>query len=257
MIGASALEGVRILDFSRAVAGPTGTLLLGDMGAEIINIEEVPSEEPSGSPVEEVVPDEQIAHFWGLNRNKKGVCIDMKNESGKAVCYDLVSKVDVVFDNFRPGVLQRLGIDYETSRGQTLRELSLSKEAVVKGFQVYRDGESKLVGSMALTGMIIVFSSLIIVSFLISLLRHLHIFDRRASDSTKVKSADSMVGTITTTGDMSQHAIAAVVAAIFLHEEEVATENKLLLTWKRASTNLWKASRAMPNDTFYNAKRGR
>jgi hypothetical protein len=55
---------------------------------------------------------------------------------------------------------------------------------------------------------------------------------------------------------MSDYALAAVVAAIFLHEEEVEEENKLLLTWKRASTNMWKASRSMSNDIFFNAQGG-
>lgn len=110
------LSGIRVLDFSRAVAGAYSSMLLGDLGAEVIKIEKVPEDEPPTLDPKSDDPDnwEGIPHFWALNRNKKGMCLDMKSEAGKQVLYELVPVSDIVFDNFRPRVLPDLGIDYET-----------------------------------------------------------------------------------------------------------------------------------------------
>jgi len=106
------LSGVRVVDLSRAIAGPTGTMVLGDQGAEIIKIEP-----PEGDGSRNVAgPDHkgQSFYFMSFNRNKKSVILDLGIESGKQAFYDLVKVSDVVYDNFRPGVLERLGADYET-----------------------------------------------------------------------------------------------------------------------------------------------
>jgi crotonobetainyl-CoA:carnitine CoA-transferase CaiB-like acyl-CoA transferase len=109
------LEGVRILDLSQMLSGPYTTMVLGDMGAEIIKIEE-----PGEGDRTRTMPHH---HFGGLsgyyisiNRNKKSVTLDLKVPEAREVFYDLVRKSDVVFDNFRPGVLERLKIDFETLR---------------------------------------------------------------------------------------------------------------------------------------------
>lgn len=109
-----ALSGIRVLDFTRAVAGAFGSLVLSDMGAEMNKIESVPRADLPTFDAEEIQPTENIAHFWGLNRGKKGICLDMKKPRAREVFYDLVKKSDVVFDNFRPDVPERLGIDYDT-----------------------------------------------------------------------------------------------------------------------------------------------
>jgi hypothetical protein len=150
-----------------------------------------------------------------------------------------------------------LGKDLDTQALSTLSELGVTKADAKKALAEYRKGELSLVRNIAETGMLIVFVSLIVVAVLIGLLRHLHIFDKKGNTPRQGKrSVRSIVGTISSSGDMSDYALAAVVAAIFLHEEEVEEEKKLLLTWKRASTNMWKASRSMPNDTFFNAQGG-
>ena len=150
-----------------------------------------------------------------------------------------------------------LGKDLDTQASSTLAELGVTKADAKKALAEYRKGELSFVRNIAETGMLIVFASLIVVAVLIGLLRHLHIFDKKRNTPGQGKSSvRSIVGTISSSGDMSNYALAAVVAAIFLHEEEVEEENKLLLTWKRASTNMWKASKSMPNDTFYNAQGG-
>jgi CoA:oxalate CoA-transferase len=106
------LEGVAVLDLSMFIAGPFGTMLLADLGAEVIKIEP-----PSGDPVRKNNIGPQIrgenAQFHSYNRNKKSVVLDLKNEFGLGVFDELVRTADVVFDNFRPGVLVRLKLDHE------------------------------------------------------------------------------------------------------------------------------------------------
>ena len=116
--GRGPLVGVRILDFTRVAAGPYGSLTLADLGAEVILIE-APAGAVSLSTRD--APDTvhtykgESIQFTALNRNKKSICLDLRSQKGKEVFYDLVRKSDVVFDNFRPGVMGRLGINYETS----------------------------------------------------------------------------------------------------------------------------------------------
>jgi formyl-CoA transferase len=107
------LDGVRILDLSQMLSGPYSTLILGDMGAEIIKIEE-----PGEGDRTRTMPHHHFgglsAYYISVNRNKKSVTLDLKVPEAREVFYDMVRKADVVFDNFRPGVLERLKIDYET-----------------------------------------------------------------------------------------------------------------------------------------------
>ncbi len=105
------LNGVTILDLSMFIAGPFGTMLLADLGAEVIKIEP-----PGGDPVRSNKIGAQVrgenAQFHSYNRNKRSLVLDLKAEDGLAVFDDLVRGADVVFDNFRPGVLARLKVDH-------------------------------------------------------------------------------------------------------------------------------------------------
>jgi len=107
------LEGIRILDLSRALAGPYGTLLLGDLGAEIIKIE-MPGGGDDTRKNTIVNVNGVSAYFISINRNKKSMVLDLRKEKGRELFYELVKKSDVVYDNFRPGVVERLKIDYNT-----------------------------------------------------------------------------------------------------------------------------------------------
>jgi hypothetical protein len=148
-----------------------------------------------------------------------------------------------------------LGAEFATEGLQSLSALGITRRDAKKAVEEYRSGELGFVRNIAEVGMLIVFVSLVVVAVLIGLLRHLHIFERKGNGpEPETRSVRSIAGTIRSSGDMSDFALAAVVAAIFLHEEEVEEENKLLLTWKRAATNLWKASKSMPNDTFFNSQ---
>jgi crotonobetainyl-CoA:carnitine CoA-transferase CaiB-like acyl-CoA transferase len=105
-----ALEGVRVLEFSEAIAGPLAGMLLGDMGADIIKVE--PPGGESGRHVVQSAADSR--GFLALNRNKRDLSIDLKSEEGQAIIHRLVPTVDVVLVNFRPETATALRIDYET-----------------------------------------------------------------------------------------------------------------------------------------------
>jgi CoA:oxalate CoA-transferase len=123
----SFLNGFRVLDFGQAIAGTYATQLLGEMGADIIKIESVPRSEPvTLDSYGDVAINQLMCNHWAHNRNKRGICLDMKNPKGKEVFYDLVKCSDVVFDNFRPHVLKNLGIDYGTIKKINPRIISCS-----------------------------------------------------------------------------------------------------------------------------------
>ncbi|HEY1701547.1 MAG TPA: CoA transferase [Trebonia sp.] len=112
-LSGTALKGLRVIDFSRVVAGPYSTMLLGDMGAEVIKIERPGKGDDSrnwGPPFR----GEVSTYFLGLNRNKQSVAIDLSTERGAEIARRLVADADVVVESFRPGVMKRLGLDYDT-----------------------------------------------------------------------------------------------------------------------------------------------
>jgi len=112
------LRGLLVLEFcGDEPSGTLGTQILSDLGATVIKVERPPQAEPQPTPEPEdgkVRPD--IAYMFGLNRNKRSLCLDLKSERGVAVVRDLVRIADVVYDNYKPGVMQRLGLDAESLR---------------------------------------------------------------------------------------------------------------------------------------------
>lgn len=107
------LEGVRVLDLSRVLTGPFCSMILGDMGAEIVKIE-IPK---TGDDTRQWGPPfihGESAYFLSVNRNKKSVTLDLSNEKGREILYALAEKCDVLLENFRPGVTQKLQVDYPT-----------------------------------------------------------------------------------------------------------------------------------------------
>ena len=105
-------DGVRVLDLSRMLAGPYGSMLLADMGAEVIKIEDPDGGDPMRVMGPPFLPDGESAYFLAINRNKKSVVIDLTNDAGRDAFLDLVRHADVVWENFRPGVMAKLGCDY-------------------------------------------------------------------------------------------------------------------------------------------------
>ncbi|MDQ8031418.1 CoA transferase [Bordetella genomosp. 1] len=105
------LSGVKVLDLSAYIAGPYGCALLGDMGAEVIKIE--PPEGDNLRKYPSTLASESRA-FLGINRNKRGICLNLKDAAGYEVLTRLVREADVLVHNFRPGVPERLRIDFAT-----------------------------------------------------------------------------------------------------------------------------------------------
>lgn len=106
-----AMTGVRVLDLTRVLAGPFCTMMLADMGAEVIKIE-IPGR---GDDTRSFGPfiNGESAYYINLNRNKKGVTLNLKDPEGKEMFLGLVKKADVVIENFRPGTMEKLGLGYE------------------------------------------------------------------------------------------------------------------------------------------------
>jgi crotonobetainyl-CoA:carnitine CoA-transferase CaiB-like acyl-CoA transferase len=109
------LDDVRVLDLTRLLPGPYGTQLLADMGADVVKIEDT----GAGDYARHTPPVTDRgtgALFDSVNRGKRSVALDLKDEDGREAFYRLVEEADVVFEQFRPGVVERLGVDYETVR---------------------------------------------------------------------------------------------------------------------------------------------
>ncbi len=108
--GGLALEGMRVLDCTQIMAGPFCTLLLADMGADVIKIERP----EGGDDIRHTGPfiDGWSAPFLGVNRNKRSVALDLRSDAGREVFKRLLSSADVMVQNFRPGTLQRMGLSF-------------------------------------------------------------------------------------------------------------------------------------------------
>ena len=108
------LKGVRVLDFTQFLAGPYCTQYLADMGAEVIKVENL---RQKGDFCRGANPKEKVGgmsmYFGNVNRNKKGVALDLKSEGGKKLFAELIKSADVLMENMRPGVMAKLGFGYE------------------------------------------------------------------------------------------------------------------------------------------------
>ncbi|MCC8026935.1 MAG: CoA transferase [Clostridium sp.] len=105
------LDGIKVLDLSRVLAGPYCGMMLADMGADVIKIE-LPKKGDDSRGNFPIVNGES-AYFMNLNRNKSGITLNLKSERGKEIFRELVKQSDVVIENYRPGVMERLGLGYE------------------------------------------------------------------------------------------------------------------------------------------------
>lgn len=106
------LKNVRILDFTRVLVGPFATQIMGDLGAEVIKVESPQGDETRTWPP--TLDNGESGYFCGLNRNKKAITLNLKDPRGRAIATQLARTADVVVENFTPGVVKRLGIDYDT-----------------------------------------------------------------------------------------------------------------------------------------------
>lgn len=110
----SILNGYRVLDCSIAMAGPFAALRMGDMGADVIKVEPTTGEWQRHTSAGAAYGNVINTSFLSLNRNKRSLAVNLKDEEGRALLYKLVKTADVFLQNYRPGVAERLGVDYET-----------------------------------------------------------------------------------------------------------------------------------------------
>jgi CoA:oxalate CoA-transferase len=110
-----ALEGIRVIDLTTFMSGPFASMILGDLGAEIIKVEQ-----PDGGDASRHVPPYfhkgESLYYLSLNRNKRSLTVNLATDEGRKIFYELVKKADIVIDNFRPGVLTNLGAGYDRLR---------------------------------------------------------------------------------------------------------------------------------------------
>jgi crotonobetainyl-CoA:carnitine CoA-transferase CaiB-like acyl-CoA transferase len=153
--GRAPLSGIRVIDLTRVLAGPFCAMSLGDMGAEVIKIEEPgKGDDTRGWPP---FVGGEATYFLAVNRNKKSLTLNMKPAEGQAVLRALIAKADVVLENFRPGTMERLGFGYDTLRKDNPRLVYCSisgfgesgPESHRPGYDLIVQGES---GVMDLTG---------------------------------------------------------------------------------------------------------
>ena len=149
------LEGVRILELGQVIAGTYGSQVLSDLGAEVIKVE-TPEGDLGRNP--SVAPYRGLSGlFLTLNRNKQSIVINLKTEAGRKIFYDLVKISDVVVDNFRPGVLERLQVDYATLSALNPRIIQCSvtgfgTEGAYKNYPAFDIIIQAISGHMAITG---------------------------------------------------------------------------------------------------------
>ncbi|MCY3723824.1 MAG: CaiB/BaiF CoA-transferase family protein [Candidatus Poribacteria bacterium] len=113
---AGPLDGMKVLDLTRVLAGPYATMLLGDLGAEVLKIEQP----GTGDESRNFGPFKNgfSLYFMSVNRGKQSVTLNLKTERGHAIFKQLLKQTDILVENFRPGTMQKLGLDYDTLKGE-------------------------------------------------------------------------------------------------------------------------------------------
>lgn len=150
------LAGIRVLDLTRALAGPYCTMMLGDMGAEVIKVESPDGGDDSRAWAPPYIGQES-AYFLSCNRNKKSITLNLRSEVAKKILTDLIKVSDVVVENFRPGVMKKMGFAYETLKAINPKVIfcsisgfgSKGPDASKPGFDLIAQGMS---GFMSFTG---------------------------------------------------------------------------------------------------------
>jgi crotonobetainyl-CoA:carnitine CoA-transferase CaiB-like acyl-CoA transferase len=145
-----ALAGIKILDFSQMMFGPWATQMLADVGAEVIKVEPPAGEWQRRLKIEGNLLGDTSPFFVAMNRNKKFIALDLKLEESRQAMYRLVAECDVVVNNFRPDVMRRLGLDYDTLK--QIRSDIIYCQATgygTSGPYVSRPGQDLLIQSMS------------------------------------------------------------------------------------------------------------
>jgi formyl-CoA transferase/CoA:oxalate CoA-transferase len=114
------LDGIRILDFSHALAGPYCTMILSQYGADVFKIES-PDAGDVGRSWAPPYTGHQASYFLGINAGKRSLAIDLKTPEGLGLCFDMIAKADVLIENMRPGTFDRLGLGYAKASARNPR----------------------------------------------------------------------------------------------------------------------------------------
>lgn len=146
------LDGLVVADLSQLAQGPFATQILGDMGADVIKIEPLKGDWMRRFALRNAYPGGESISFLSFNRNKRSIAVDAKDERGLAVIRDLIAGADIVVENFRPGVMERLGLGYDELSKLNPRVILCSSSGYGQsGPYVSRPGQDLLV--QALTGL--------------------------------------------------------------------------------------------------------
>jgi crotonobetainyl-CoA:carnitine CoA-transferase CaiB-like acyl-CoA transferase len=136
------LTGIRVVEFTHMVMGPTCGMILADLGAEVIKVE------PPGGDKTRNLPGLGIGFFRTFNRNKKSVVLDLHSPQGHASTLDLIGSADVVLENFRPGLMASLGLDYATLAPRFPRLVYVSHKGFLPGPYEHRTALDEVVQMM-------------------------------------------------------------------------------------------------------------
>jgi crotonobetainyl-CoA:carnitine CoA-transferase CaiB-like acyl-CoA transferase len=150
------LTGLKVIDLSHVMAGPTCTMLLADMGADVIKVEKIPSGDDARRMTPPAIAGESAA-FLMMNRNKRGIALDLKTEAGRTVLSRLLQDADVLLENYRRGAMERMGFGYEALHASNPRLIYCSISGFGRtgpyadrgGFDLVAQGMS---GLMSITG---------------------------------------------------------------------------------------------------------
>jgi crotonobetainyl-CoA:carnitine CoA-transferase CaiB-like acyl-CoA transferase len=150
------LAGLKVIDLSHVMAGPTCSMLLADMGADVIKVEKLPGGDDSRRMVPPTISEESAA-FLMMNRNKRGIALDLKSEAGRKVLSRLLQDADVLIENYRRGTMERMGFGYESLHALNPRLIYCSISGFGRtgpyadrgGFDLVTQGMS---GLMSITG---------------------------------------------------------------------------------------------------------
>ncbi len=150
------LEGIKVLDLSRILAGPFCSMILADLGAEVIKVEEPRKGDETRSWGPPFIGKES-AYYLSINRNKKSIAIDLRQDEGREIVYQLARRSDVALENFRPGVAEKLGVDYPSLRAVNPRIIYCSisgfgQEGPYRGLPAYDIILQGMGGLMGITG---------------------------------------------------------------------------------------------------------
>jgi crotonobetainyl-CoA:carnitine CoA-transferase CaiB-like acyl-CoA transferase len=153
MATSGALDGIRVADLSRVLAGPLATMILGDLGADVIKIERPETGDDTRRWGPPWSGDGESSYYLSVNRNKRSIALDLKDPDDLAVARDLALGSDIVIENFRPGVMARAGLDHETLSREKAGLISCRIAGIGRGDVAGYDFLAQAMGGlMSITG---------------------------------------------------------------------------------------------------------